>query len=88
MTLLPVIENVSKHNEISSKNPMIVNISVTGGSLVVTNKKKGRIDAVVSEGIGLSNLNNRYTILTGKEITVVNEDDIFSVSLPIIEEGK
>jgi LytS/YehU family sensor histidine kinase len=86
ITLMPVIGNVAKHNEISSKNHMVINISAVDGCLVVTNKIKRKIEPVKSEGIGLKNLNNRYKILMNKEIIVKEDGGEFSVILPLLEE--
>jgi len=86
ITLMPVIGNVAKHNEISNKNHMVININVVNDCLVVTNKIKRKIEQVKSEGIGLKNLNNRYKILMDKEITVKEDESEFSVTLPLLKE--
>lgn len=86
MTLLPLIENVTKHNEISSRNPMTIRISADSETLTITNKIQKKIDPVVSEGTGLRNLNNRCKILTGRGITVEEKDGEFSVRVPLTEE--
>jgi len=38
---------------------------------------------VDSTGQGLANINKRYILLTGKSILISNENDIFSVKMPI-----
>lgn len=87
LTLLPLIENVTKHNEISSSNPMVIHISTDDDRLIIKNKIKKKIDPVSSEGIGLANLNNRFKILTKKEIKIKIIQEEFHVYLPLILEN-
>ncbi|MFO7446560.1 MAG: histidine kinase [Ignavibacteriaceae bacterium] len=84
LSLLPVVENVVKHNEISSRNPLLIRIYLNDGELVITNKIKQKIDSVISDGTGLKNLNNRYEILVNREVRIIKTIDEFSVYLPLI----
>lgn len=88
LSLLPILENVIKHNEISNANHMVVNITVLEDSITIANKIKKRIDPVPSDGTGLVNLNNRYKLLVNKEIIIKQDGEIFSVCLPLIKEQK
>ncbi|MDP4176584.1 MAG: histidine kinase, partial [Bacteroidota bacterium] len=87
LTLLPIIENVAKHNEISSTNPMVIHICTDDDNLIIMNKIKKKIDPVLSEGIGLKNLNNRFKILLNKEIKIKMTHEDFYVYLPLIRES-
>lgn len=68
LSLLPLIENVIKHNEISARNPMRLSIySTHEPSLVILNRKQPKLDEVEKVGIGLKNLDNRFALLVKKE---------------------
>lgn len=84
LSLLPIIENVIKHNEISNRYPMVVHIFMDEEQyLVIQNEKREKLDKIESAGIGLKNLNNRFKLLTQKEIQIKNTADTFSVCLPL-----
>jgi len=81
---LLVIENVTKHNEISNKNPMTVHIFVDSNDyLVIKNDKHAKLDNIESAGIGIKNLDNRFRILVEKKIKIENNAETFSISLPL-----
>lgn len=83
LSILPLIENIIKHNEISSRNPMQIRLYLDGCSLTVQNPIHERLDAVERVGIGLKNLDNRYQLLFSKKIVVENNKSFFKVSLPL-----
>ncbi|MDL2266101.1 histidine kinase [Parabacteroides sp. OttesenSCG-928-G21] len=88
LSLLPLIENVIKHNEISNQYPMIIDIYIDKEEhLVVSNEKRERLDAV-SVGVGLKNLNNRFRLIAGKDIVIEDTDNRFTVRLPLIKAEK
>lgn len=85
LTLQLLVENVIKHNSITTSNPMKIDISVDNGYLVVSNLihlKKN----VESAGIGLRNLSNRCRLMTGKEISVMEKCGVFIVKVPLADE--
>lgn len=80
-----LIENAIKHNIVSKKNPLIIDISVNGtGMLVVTNNLQIKDTLESSTRIGLNNIRQRYEMTTGRTILVRQENDFFSVSLPLL----
>lgn len=84
LSLLPLVENVIKHNEISTRNPMRLSIySTHEPSLVIQNQKQPKLDEVEKVGIGLKNLGNRFALLVKKEIRIEDTDGFFRVSLPL-----
>ena len=84
MSLQPLLENVIKHNEISLEKPICIRLKQDKNVLVFENNlnKKNRI--IKSNSIGLSNLNERYKILLGKEINIQKTKTHFIVKLPLI----
>lgn len=83
LSLLPLIENVTKHNVVSKAHPMVIWITVENLHLVIANKKKPPIDEVSSDGTGLDNLKNRFYLLTGNTIEVEETPNDFIVRLPL-----
>lgn len=88
LSLQPLIENVVKHNKITSASPMRVSVVTRDGSLVVSNPVSPKMDAEPGSGIGLSNLSQRYVMLTGRDIEVSEDGETFSVGLPLGEPHK
>lgn len=84
LSLLPLIENVVKHNIVDSENPMTVRIFLNEKEeLVVSNPIHEKLDKPEKNGIGLSNLVHRFELLLGKEVFVDIENDNFMVHLPL-----
>lgn len=85
LSILPLIENVVSHNQIDSEHRMLVSIWVHDGKeLVVSNTLYPRPTPQETNGTGLKNLNNRFSLLMNKEIRTENTGDIFYVYLPLI----
>lgn len=79
------LENAVKHNEISERYPLQVNIDVQDNQLIISNKIRQKRNLQHSSGIGLKNLDERFKLVTGKGISSgKNTDDIFCVQLPLI----
>ena len=83
LSLQPLIGNAVKHNTITSKNPLRVAIRVVDGVLEVENKKHPKLDVEPSTGIGLQNLRSRWQIVSGRDIEVIESDEMFIVRLPL-----
>jgi sensor histidine kinase YesM len=77
-------ENAVKHNEISEKTPMQIDMDVKEGILTISNSIKERKAKTHSSGIGLKNLDERFKLITGKGIVSHREGDQFVVQLPLI----
>ena len=82
LSLQPLIENAVKHNTITSSHPLHVNITVEGNYVVVSNQIAPKVEQD-GTGIGLSNLDSRHRLLTGKGITILNDGKNFIVKLPL-----
>ncbi|HEY3430081.1 MAG TPA: sensor histidine kinase [Cyclobacteriaceae bacterium] len=77
-------ENAVKHNEISEKTPMRIDVDVQDGQLIISNSIRHRKTPTHSSRIGLKNLDERFKLMTGKGITSGKEEDKFVVRLPLI----
>ena len=83
LSIQPLIENAVKHNSITKSKPFTISIRTDGDAVIVSNPISPKIDKDNGTGIGLSNLSARYALLTGKEITVRNDGEVFEVVLPL-----
>lgn len=88
ISLQILLENVMKHNELSQEQPLTFHISISTGYAVVRNKINRKKYPVSTPRVGLNNLDNRYKLLTGKNILVQNNGEIFLVRLPLINFNK
>lgn len=84
LSLLPLIENIVKHNEISTEYPMRIDINISNEHLIISNVKQPKLDPAQSNKIGLANLNKRFLILIGREIKIENGIEQFTIYLPLV----
>lgn len=85
VTIQQLIENAIKHNEISDKKPLLVNISENKGYLTVKNNKQLRSAKIRSTNIGLKNIKQRFALLTESEVVINECEEYYVVSLPLIQ---
>lgn len=79
------LENAVKHNEISEQFPLVVNVDLKDDHLIISNKIRKKKNLQHSSRIGLKNLDERFKLVTGKNIlSGKNENDHFVVELPLI----
>lgn len=84
-TLQLLIENCIKHNIVSLDKPLQIRIYAEDDFLVVENRiqlKKGAL----STGVGLDNINQRFSHLIQKEIEIDKNDTTFKVKIPMIHD--
>lgn len=84
LALQILVENSVKHNEISAKKPLTVDIYNDDNFLIVKNKIQKRTGSIESTNTGLSNLNNRFQLSLNKSIIIEKSQDYFIVKLPIL----
>jgi Histidine kinase len=77
-------ENAVKHNEISERTPMQIDVDIESGMLQIINTVRERKNTVHSSRIGLKNLDERFRLITGKSILAGRHDEKFIVQLPLI----
>jgi sensor histidine kinase YesM len=84
LSLLPLIENVVMHNTIDSDHKMEVNIWLNDQTeLVVSNPVFPKLASPDTNGTGLKNLENRFSLLMNKQIRIENDGKKFRVYLPL-----
>jgi hypothetical protein len=84
LSLLPLIENVVMHNTIDSDHKMEVNIWLNDMTeLVVSNPVFPKLSSPDTNGTGLKNLENRFSLLMNKQIRIENDGKVFRVYLPL-----
>jgi LytS/YehU family sensor histidine kinase len=84
LSLQLLVENAIKHNSFTTKNPLLINISSSLGSITVSNKKSPK-EIVIKSGVGLKNLISRYDIFTNQGIQILNGNEVFKVTLKLLE---
>jgi hypothetical protein len=77
-------ENAVKHNEISERTPMRIDVDVVDGRLYIINSLRERGRLSHSSKIGLRNLDERFKLLTGTGIKANRDDGKFVVQFPLI----
>lgn len=76
-------ENAVKHNEISERHPMQIDVELIDGKLHIVNSVRERKKQDHSSGIGLKNLDDRFKLVTGTGITAGRENGSFIVQFPL-----
>ncbi|MDP4149965.1 MAG: histidine kinase [Bacteroidota bacterium] len=80
-----LIENAIKHNEFNDRLPLTINISISSNYVIVRNIINPKNYAAPTSKIGLGNLDNRYKLITKRNIIIENNFKSFTVKLPIIK---
>lgn len=88
LTLQLLIENAIKHNEISSKKPLKIQISIKDGILEVKNNLQLKIIINSGSSFGLKNLKERYKHLTNNSIDISQTETEFIVRIALFKEIK
>ncbi len=78
-----MIENAVKHNVASVSTPLVVKIFPEGDSIVVTNRKRLKLNNDHPKGIGLKNIREQYKILFNSDIMVDDGNEYFTVKMPL-----
>ena len=84
LSLQLLLENAVKHNVVNSEKPLHIKVYEAGGVLVVSNNLQEKQVVKKSSGVGLSNIKQRYGILTDRAVEIQKTSADFSVRLPIL----
>lgn len=88
LSLQMLFENAIKHNVISTEKPLIIELFIENGHLVVRNKLQRKNQVMDSTGVGLENIRTRYRMLTDREVEIIISQEYFTVLLPIVKVKK
>lgn len=83
-SLVTLVENATKHNTFTHKNPLKIDIWSNDDYVYVKNNIQKKKIAETSTGIGLNNLKERYKFLYKSDLIVEHNTDSFLVKLKII----
>ncbi len=86
LTLQLLIENAVKHNRMSVKEPLVIQVFMEGDFLIVQNRLQRRTQRDVSTGTGLNNIINRYALLTERPVRAGESEDHFTVKIPLLNQ--
>ena len=84
LSLQLVLENCIKHNVVSSSKPLHITIRIEENQLVVENNWQKKDVLSGGKGVGLQNIVNRYALLTKRKVKITNDENFFTVYLPIL----
>ncbi len=85
ISLQILAENAIKHNEFSEATPLLLEIEMNNEELIVHNQVRKKTLRKISSKIGLQNLRERYKLTTNKEIIINEEEEDFTVRLPVLK---
>jgi len=84
VVLPELLENAVKHNEVSSDNPLQIEIRLVGDRLTIAHDQRPRRATVSSTGVGLENLAQRFRLTTGVAARWAETGGRFVVTLPLV----
>jgi two-component system LytT family sensor kinase len=84
-TLQLLVENCIKHNVVSIDKPLHIRLFADNDYMVIENPIRLKTGDHHSLGVGLKNVQLRYSHLLEKEIQILNNGQIFQIKLPIIQ---
>lgn len=85
LSLQLLLENALKHNVISDRRPLTVEIYVEDDRrIVVRNNLQVKNVLETSNKIGLENLRNQYHFFTQEKVMVTSDDSYFTAKIPLL----
>ena len=84
LSIQGLLENAIKHNSHTADSPLAIDVSRRGDCIVVQNNLNPLKSNMPATGTGLQTLRDRYSMIYGKEISVVKTENSFIVELPLI----
>ena len=79
-----LVENATKHNAVQPDHPLRIRISADFESVTVTNNRIPKPRRFASTGLGLQYIRQQYKDLSGKSITVLEDEQNYTVTLPLL----
>lgn len=85
MSLMNLMENAVKHNEVSLQNPLRIDIVIDKEKIIFTNNRTPRI-VHDSSGSGLKHLKEIYLQKYERDILIEKTEKTFQVTVPLIQQ--
>jgi len=85
ISMQTLVENAIKHNDFTDSNPLTIHVSISSNHVIIRNAINPKIYATPTSRIGLNNLDNRYKLITNRNIVIENNFKFFTVKLPILK---
>lgn len=82
-----LIENAIKHNRLGKEDPLVITVNADDNGLSVSNPLRPKLSAAESTKVGLNYLKRQYMDLYGKEVEVVSDGSVFSVTVPLLHKS-
>ncbi|WP_297983953.1 2TM domain-containing protein [uncultured Chryseobacterium sp.] len=86
LSLQLLLENAIKHNYATSSKPLNIRIFSENGFLCIENNLQQREIVKEREGIGLSNIVQRYSLITDRNVYIEKSEQHFKVKVPILSQ--
>ncbi|MCX2720283.1 2TM domain-containing protein [Lentiprolixibacter aurantiacus] len=88
LSLQLLLENAVKHNVVTGSKPLHIKVFEEDGYLVIHNNLQEKSVVKRSSGVGLRNIQQRYQILTDRQVVIDKSIDAFQVSIPMLTRQK
>jgi len=79
-----LIENATKHNSVTSDEPLVIKVKADGVVISVSNNVIPKVTTVSSTGLGHKYIRQQYLDISGKEIEIRRSDGTYCVTLPLL----
>ena len=83
--LQTLVENAIKHNAFTEAHPLNLSISFQDGFLMVSNNKIPKPISVPGNGVGLKNLEKRYSLMTSNAVEIIDIPESFTVKIKLLK---
>jgi len=84
LSLQLLLENAVKHNVVTTARPLHIKVYEKNNMLCVTNNLQEKQVVKKSSGVGLTNIQQRYSILSDKKVMIKKTASHFNIELPML----
>ena len=84
VTLQNLVENAIKHNIADEDSPLVIDLFIENDYLVVRNNLQKKNFVETSNKQGLTNMKSLYRYLSGKPMIITEDENYFTVKIPLI----
>ena len=83
-TLQLLLENAVKHNGFDNANPLVVQLVLVENTMQITNNYAPLKTPIESTGMGLKNIQQRFSLLSDQQISIQQTATFFQVVVPLL----